>query len=238
MLGRATHFSATSSATRALLAPLTPADSTIDVVYAGVPDDLFDLERREEGYILYFGRIDIFHKGLDVLLDAISRLAREKSGLRIRIAGRGKDAAALAKLVGLQGLGDIVEIMGEVTESERQALFAGASVQVMPSRFEGFGMVAAEAMAAGVPLVAASVGSLPEVVDTPAGGVLVPSGDAGALAEAIGRLLDSDHERAALSESARRSAERFRWDAVAADHLNFLRRIASDRSSFRTIHDQ
>jgi glycosyltransferase involved in cell wall biosynthesis len=125
-------------------------------------------------------------------------------------------------------------MMGAVSEAERQALFAGAAVQLMPSRFEGFGMVAAEAMAAGVPLVAAAAGSLPEVVDAPRGGLTVPPGDARALARATARLLDAPAEREALSVSARASAERFRWGAVSADHLRFLHRIAEGRTAPRS----
>ena len=124
------------------------------------------------------------------------------------------------------GVESNVEMLGAVSEAERQALFAGALVQLMPSRFEGFGMVAAEAMAAGVPLVAAAAGSLPEVVDAPRGGRLVPAGDAAALAAAVARLLDDPRERAELSDSARVSAERFRWSQVAEQHLAFLTRIA------------
>jgi glycosyltransferase involved in cell wall biosynthesis len=122
-------------------------------------------------------------------------------------------------------------MLGPVTEQEKQALYAGAAVQLMPSRFEGFGMVAAEAMAAGVPLIAAAAGSLPEVVDAPRGGVLVPPGDPIALAGAAERLLNAPDEREALSESARISAQRFRWSAVADAHLEFLRRISATNPS-------
>jgi glycosyltransferase involved in cell wall biosynthesis len=99
----------------------------------------------------------------------------------------------------------------------------------MPSRFEGFGMVAAEAMAAGVPLVAAAAGSLPEVVAPPEGGVLVPPSDAPALAAAVAKLIDDPAARERLSATARVSAERFRWDAVADRHFEFLQKLAATR---------
>src|SRR5690606_26219891 len=91
--------------------------------------------------------------------------------------------------------------------------------------FEGFGMVAAEAMAAGVPVVASAVDSLPEVVDPPAGGVVVPVGDASALAAAVDSLLRDEAARLRLSADARTSAQRFRWDRIADDHLSFLETI-------------
>jgi glycogen(starch) synthase len=216
MIRRATRLSATSLATRELLEHIAPG-IPIDMVYAGVPDELFALPRRPADYLLYFGRLDVFQKGLDTLLEAFALLVRGKDAVRV---------AAMARELGVDGS---VRMMGAVSEAERQALFAGAAVQLMPSRFEGFGMVAAEAMAAGVPLVAAAAGSLPEVVDAPRGGVTVPPGDAPALARAVGRLLDDAAAREALSASARASAERFRWNAVAADHLAFLHRIAEGR---------
>jgi glycosyltransferase involved in cell wall biosynthesis len=121
---------------------------------------------------------------------------------------------------------DRVRVLGPVSDAERLALLAGAEVQVMPSRFEGFGMAAAEAMAAGVPLVASTAGSLPEIVAD--GGVLVPPDDPAALAAAVARLLASAPARAALGAAGRAAARRFTWTAVAARHLAFLERIAAD----------
>jgi glycosyltransferase involved in cell wall biosynthesis len=72
------------------------------------------------------------------------------------------------------------------------------------------------------------------VVDPPRGGVTVPAGDAAALAAAAARLLDDRAARDALSASARVSAERFRWNAVAADHLQFIHRIAEGRPASRS----
>ncbi|HEX8318052.1 glycosyltransferase family 4 protein [Longimicrobium sp.] len=233
MIRRAARLSATSLATRDLLRTIAPG-VPIDMVYAGVPDELFALPRRPEEYLLYFGRLDVFQKGLDTLLQAFALLVRGRPALELRIAGRGKDADRVAAMSRELGIDRSVRMLGAVSEGERQALFAGAAVQLMPSRFEGFGMVAAEAMAAGVPLVAAAAGSLPEVVDPPRGGVTVPAGDAAALAAAAARLLDDRAARDALSASARVSAERFRWNAVAADHLQFIHRIAEGRPASRS----
>lgn len=228
MIRRAARLSATSVATRELLERIAPG-VPIDMVYAGVPDELFTLPRRPEDWLLYFGRLDVFQKGLDTLLEAFALLLRDRPALELRIAGRGKDAERVSAMIRELGIEKNVRMLGPVSEDERRALFAGAAVGLMPSRFEGFGMVAAEAMAAGVPLVAAAAGSLPEVVDAPRGGVTVPPGDPRALADAVARLLDDPAGRDALSARARASAGRFRWDAVAADHLRFLERIAEGR---------
>lgn len=231
LLGRARWLSATSHATLAELRRVTSADAHISLVGAGVPDRLFEVERNEQDYLLYFGRLDWFQKGLDTLLEALAKLVRERPSLQLRIAGRGKDARRVESYARELGIIDHLRMLGEVSDAERVRLFSGAKLLLMPSRFEGFGMVAAEAMAAAVPLIAADAGSLPEVVAAPEGGVLVPPGDASALAAATLALLDDSPRRAALSHSARRSAERFRWNTVAEDHLEFLRLIAGSRPS-------
>jgi glycosyltransferase involved in cell wall biosynthesis len=225
MIRRAARLSATSTATYELLQALKGPGVEVDMVYAGVPDELFELPHREQGYVLYFGRIDVVHKGLDTLLDAFALVARERPSIELKMAGRGKDADRVRQMARDLGIEPNVRLLGAVTEEVRRTLFTGALVQLMPSRFEGFGMVAAEAMAAGVPLIATAAGSLPEVVGD--GGVLVPTGDASALASALRRLLDDAAERARLSGAARASAERFRWNTVADAHLGFLHCIAS-----------
>jgi glycogen synthase len=227
LLRRGRVFSATSRATESVLRRILPPGADLVPVGAGVDDRLFEVARREEDYLLYFGRLDWFQKGLDVLLEAVVTLAGRFPALELRIAGRGRDAERVRTAARDLGLDSRVTMLGPVSDEERLALFAGARLMLMPSRFEGFGMVAAEAMAAGVPIVAAASGSLPEVVAPPDGGVLVPADDASALARAAAMLLEDDAARALLSASARRSAERFRWDAVAEQHLTFLRRIAA-----------
>jgi glycosyltransferase involved in cell wall biosynthesis len=230
MMRRARRASATSLASKATIESIAPG-MPIDMVAAGVPDELFSLERKPAGFLLYFGRLDIYHKGLDTLLEAVAILVKERPALEIRIAGRGKDAERVAELTRSLGIEKNVRLIGAVTDAERNALLAGAEVQLMPSRFEGFGLAAAEAMAAGVPLVASDAGSLPEVVDAPRGGVLVPVGNADELAKATARLLSSADARSRLSSSARESARRFQWRAVANDHLKFIMNIAATRNT-------
>jgi glycosyltransferase involved in cell wall biosynthesis len=230
MIRRARRLTATSSATLAQLREIVAPGVPIDLVYAGVPDELFTLPRQPEDFLLYFGRLDVIQKGLDTLLRAVALLVRERPALELRIAGRGKDLERVRGQARELGIEPNLRFLGAVDEAERQRLFSRAALQLMPSRFEGFGMVAAEAMAAGVPLVATAAGSLPEVVDAPRGGVLVPVDDAPALAAATARLLDDRAARDALSASARISAERFRWDAVADRHLEFLHKLASGAS--------
>jgi glycosyltransferase involved in cell wall biosynthesis len=224
-------FSATSDVTKDRLRELLGPSVVIHSVLAGVPDELFALRRREQDYLLYFGRLDWFQKGLDTLLDAMAILVRERAQTRLVVAGRGKDGDRLLERSRQLGLSDRIVFEGSVDDRRRAELLAGAQLLLMPSRFEGFGMAAAEAMAAGVPVVATTAGSLPQVVDPPQGGVLVPPEDAAAFAAAILQLLQDDEERSILSDSARKSAERFRWDHIADEHMRFIEAIAAARAS-------
>ncbi len=225
MMRRASRASATSLSSREVIERVAPG-MPIDMVAAGVPEQLFDLRRRPGKFLLYFGRLDVFHKGLDTLLEAVALIVRERPDIELRIAGRGKDAERVGALAKELGIERNVVLLGAVTDSERDDLLAEAAIQLMPSRFEGFGLAAAEAMAAGVPLIAAAVGSLPEVVDAPRGGILVPAQDPSALAIAALKLLDDPYGRSTLSITARESARRFSWSAVADAHLDFINNIA------------
>jgi glycogen synthase len=225
-LRRARHVAAVSPWLLETARPhLSPAAQTC-VVGAGVDPSFFSVERHESDYLLYYGRFDIFQKGIDVLLHAWSRVLRARPHLRLRVAGRGRDTARIREMMHEQGLEGSVELIVAPDPRSTRALMAGALVLVMPSRFEGFGMVAAEAMAAGVPVVCSEADALPDVVGTEAG-VLVPPGDADALAAAVLSLLDSPGSRARLSEAGRARARRYSWDRVARDHLAWLHRIAA-----------
>ncbi len=224
MMRRATRASATSTSSREVIERVAPG-MPIDMVGAGVPEELFELERRPGKFLLYFGRLDVFHKGLDTLLEALALIVRERPDIELRVAGRGKDSDRVLALAKELGVERNLTLLGAVSDEERNALLVEAAVQLMPSRFEGFGLAAAEAMAAGVPLVATSVGSLPEVVDAPRGGVLVPAEDPAALAAATIKLLDDPYGRSTLSITARESARRFSWSVVADAHLAFINNI-------------
>jgi glycosyltransferase involved in cell wall biosynthesis len=118
-----------------------------------------------------------------------------------------------------------VTFVSGVSDERIVELYAEASVAVVPSLYEGFSLPAIEAMACGVPLVATTGGALPEVVGADGvTGLLVPPGDAGALAAALGRVLDDPVLAARLSFAGRqRVLERFTWRACAAATVEHYR---------------
>ena len=142
-------------------------------------------------------------KGVDVLLEALVRL---DSAPRLWIAGDGPERGALEALSQRLGLAERVRFLGRCDDTGD--LLAACDVFVMPSRLEGLGVAALEAMAAGRPVVASRVGGLAGLVVHGRTGLLVPPDDVPALTDALRRVLEDTSLRAALAaEGPRRIAE-------------------------------
>jgi glycosyltransferase involved in cell wall biosynthesis len=119
------------------------------------------------------------------------------------------------------GLSARVHIPGFVDDKDLPAIYNLASVFAFPSRYEGFGLPILEAMACGTPVVAANNSSLPEVVGE--AGLLVDSGDVGALADALACVLQDEILRRRLVAAGRRQAQRFTWERAATHLLRIYR---------------
>jgi phosphatidylinositol alpha-1,6-mannosyltransferase len=161
-------------------------------------------------------------KGVDVLVEAMTRLLPQHQGLTLAVAGTGRDRGRLQRLAGRLAVPAC--FLGRVSDEDLAALDAAADVFVMLCRDrwggleqEGFGIVFLEAAACGVPQVAgASGGAADAVVDGETGYVVADPRDPAAAAVAIGRLLDDGGLRRRMGEESRRRAEgRFSWDALA-----------------------
>jgi glycosyltransferase involved in cell wall biosynthesis len=138
-------------------------------------------------------------KGHHVLLAAAMRLVATRPRLRYVFCGTGREAGALARAA--RPLGAAVRFAG--FRQDLGACLAAADIVVLPSLHEGLGVAALEAMAAGRPLVASHVGGLAETVVDAETGMLVPPGDAGALADALARLAADPALRARLGAAGR-----------------------------------
>lgn len=166
---------------------------------------------REPGLVVFAGRCREA-KGLHDLFDAIALLAPAMPRLRLECAGEGDLHAALRRARSL-GIADRIRLRGWITPRERDELLARATVFVLPSHAEALPMSVLEAMAAGCPVVATSVGGLPDVVRHGENGLLVPPKAPRALAEALAAVLADPALAARLGREARATiAERYTID--------------------------
>jgi glycosyltransferase involved in cell wall biosynthesis len=226
-LSRARIACAMSNALAEEARPWLRPGAKVSVVGAGVADEYFQVTRQESDYFLYLGRFDVFQKGIDTLLAATASLSHEMPHIRVRMIGRGRGEGTVRELVTSKGLASTVEIIVDPPRELIASSLAGALALLVPSRFEGFGMVAAEGMAAGTPVIASDIPVLREVIAPPSGGILFAEGDSVALAQAMKRLASDTGLRSSLSISARTRARRFSWDAVAEEHSRFVHEVAA-----------
>jgi glycosyltransferase involved in cell wall biosynthesis len=157
---------------------------------------------------VWHGQLQMHRKGLDLLLDAWAEIIRARPGrkLELKLIGRGVDAAVLRGRIAEQGLASVHLVDEWVTDRARIAEhLRGGDVYVFPSRHEGFPVAPVEAMACGLPVVAAAAQGIGDIfAQGPAhGGIVVPRGDSRALAVALGGLLDDEELRHTLGRRAR-----------------------------------
>jgi len=211
----------------------------VEVVHPGVDLSLFRprdayaarerLDLPQHALVLLFaGRIQPL-KAPDVLLRAVALLLDQHRDLRSRLvvpivggpSGTGLEhPESLAELAAELGVADVVRFVPPVPPAELAQWLAAASVVAVPSYNESFGLVAAEAQAAGTPVVAAAVGGLTTVVADQVSGLLLDTHEPSDWAHAIGRILVDDGLRARLAEGARTRAARFSWEDTAERTLD------------------
>ncbi len=187
--------------------PAAPTDSSVARDRFGV----------DGPFLLFVGRL-ASNKGLLGLLDAFAPLARRDPTARLVIVGEdGGMAAQVDQRAGTLGIGGPVRRLGYVADDrELAALYREARATVLPSEYEAFGLVLLESLAQGTPVIATRVGGVPEFIGDGESGLLVPPGDAAALAGAIDRLWADPALGRRLGSTGRdRVVPRFQWAAVA-----------------------
>ncbi len=167
-------------------------------------------------------------KGIRFLLEAAAQLKPRFPDLKVVLAGDGFERPQLARLAADLGIGADVTFLGWVPNTDLPPYYRAAAVSVIPSLEEGFGIPAAEAMGCEVAVVASDAGGLPEVVEHGVTGLVVPRGDSGALAKAIGSLLDDPDRRRSMGQAGRARALRlFDWDRSAEQFEQLYREVAA-----------
>ena len=191
----------------------------VQVIENALPDEAFQARTLLRRNILYLGRLEIAQKGVDLLLEAFASMP-EGLGRTLVIAGSGPDETRLRALATRLGLDNRVVFAGHVDPAARFDLLASAELVAMPSRYETFGMVAAEALAVGTPVVAFDIPCLRSIV-APPNGILVPAFDTRAFASAIERVLADDLLRSQIGSSGRSRVSHLRWDGMATVQQEF-----------------
>jgi glycosyltransferase involved in cell wall biosynthesis len=191
----------------------------IAVIHDGVDAEVYrpqDSVEKLPGSLLYVGNSEDRNKGARYLLEAL-HLLKGSLDFHLTLVDRPREALDLTpRLVEEFGLENRVTFSGRVSREELVRLYRRSELMVSPSLYEGFGLPAAEAMACGVPLVATTAGAFPEVIEDGATGLLVPPGDAPALADAIARLMNDAALRRRMGEAGRaRIEEHFTWRQTA-----------------------
>jgi len=193
------------------------ARSNITNVWNGIDSEIFCPDGsvpKSQTDVLCVGRASDPNKGIRTLIQALGMTPKHVTMTLVDNDHPGNEVFKWAQEA---GVGERLRVTGRVPADELVRLYRGAAVVAVPSRHEGFGLPAVEAMACGTPVVACAAGALSEVMQKSAGGLVVPIDDAGALARGISALIDDPERRARLSEIGRRNVvETFSWPRIAA----------------------
>ena len=190
-------------------------NAKVSVIPNGLDSGIFErtIDKKEE-YILFLGRIDVFHKGLDVLLDAYKEIA-DLVKYKLFLAGSGalKEVDVIKKKIKKLELEDKVLLLGKVDDKKKFHLLEHAIVTIIPSRVEGFAIVALEAMASKSPLVISKIPGLDWIPNECA--IRAKTFDAESFAEAIMNLVENPDLRESMGEAGYRVVQQYNWDNVA-----------------------
>ncbi len=226
----AEHVIAVSPSTAAsLMADSGVPKDRISVIPAGVDTTwLFpDPGEGPRSTVLFVGRL-VPTKGVQYFVAMFRRLLTDHPDLEAEVCGEG--VLFHAAVTAAEGLGGRLRVLGRVSDEELRAAYRRAHVLVMPSRYEGLGLTALEAMACGTPVVAMDVPGLRDLEDT--GVVLVAPGDQGAMRQAVeSQLLDGAHWRELSARGLEAVREKYSWNAVRPRIAEVYRSVVPSSST-------
>jgi glycosyltransferase involved in cell wall biosynthesis len=202
-------------------------DGLVRCVFNGVTAEEFDpvVKADDATDLVYVGEFRHI-KGADLLIDAVARLRAGGKPVTLTLGGDGEEFEALKEQVKRLSLGDAVRFIGHV---KARYGFSKGSLLVVPSRGDSMPYVVIEAAAAGVPMIAANVGGIPEIFDTHTDALFAPS-DVAAMAEAIKASLDDPAATLARAQALReRISEHFSQNAMVEGVLAGYRDAFANR---------
>ena len=178
--------------------------------------------------VLSVGRIEPL-KGFDILIRSLAEMTERDHVTLLIVGGDDRAAPEVARLQAIAdevGVADQVRFVGAIPHEALHLYYCAADVVAVPSFYESFGLVAVEAMACGVPVVASRVGGLTSTVADGRTGYLIPWRCPGPFAEKLDLLLENESLRHALGAAAARSMQAYSWGAVAAALLDLYQSLA------------
>lgn len=183
--------------------------------------------------VLFVGRVQPL-KGVDVAVEAVAQLANDDAHLMIVGGASGqegeREVEKLNALIAELGIGDRVSFVAPQPHYALSTYYRAANVVIMPSRSESFGLVALEAAACGIPVVAAAVGGLRTLVRDGETGFLIEGRDPADYAAALATILDNPERAAALGAAAAILASRYPWSGLARRLAVIYRRLMDEGS--------
>lgn len=183
-------------------------------------DEVSEVISPERDYISFVGRLHMHNKGLDTLIAALS-----ESDVKLGIAGKGRDEEKIVARIRDKKLEKRVELKGFLTDSGKKEFISHSMFMVLPSRYEGQGIVVLEAAAFGKPVIVSDIPELRYAVD--AGfGLSFKTGDARDLSEKINLLFESPSLRKTMGMKGREYARNFTWDKIAEEYEKYLLSIS------------
>ncbi|MDO6763561.1 glycosyltransferase [Agarivorans sp. 1_MG-2023] len=193
----------------------------VSVIYNGVDHQKFGVDTKrpfEQNYLLYVGNLKV-DKGVVELYQGFAEVADQHLELQLVYAGTGAMKATIEQQAKADGLAERVHFLGSVQHALLPAWISHAQLLALPSYAEGVPNVVLEAMACGTPVLATTVGGIPEVMDASQCGVLIPPKDATAVAVGITKILTSDWDKQAIKQHA----SRFSWQVNQQQFLSMLK---------------
>ena len=199
-------------------------------VWNGIDTDLFspsDAVPKSETKVLCIGRASDPNKGIRTLIEALGKTSPH---ITLTLIDNDHPENEVFKWARDAGILDRLEVTGRVPQETLIEHYQSAALVAVPSRYEGFGLPAVEAMACGTPVVACAAGALREVMEQSKGGITVPIDDADALAHGIEDLISQPERRRELAATGRaRVNEIFSWQKIAARTAEVYAEVLSER---------
>jgi glycosyltransferase involved in cell wall biosynthesis len=234
---RSARVIAISSYTAAVLREIVNVPTEVIPYAAALPSSASAPQPSASGAtVLFVGRL-VERKGVTHLIEALGQLEDQRR-TQLVVVGEGPERPRLEARARELGLADRVVFRGRIGDAELRRAYESADVFVLPAVLdsrgdtEGLGVVLLEAMNYGVPVVASRTGGIVDIVVDGETGILVPPGDAAALAGALRKVLEDPARARLLGEAGRRRlAEQFSWDAILERYEAVYRSVRSPATS-------